>query len=104
MTITVTPEELEEFPEPELPEVDFDAEKLVLMLEVISETKEALALQPFNAAASMSVAKMAKDLKEEVDKAQEDYRKACEEREAKILEARRKKAEEEAKEQEKEDA
>jgi len=101
MTITVTEEELEEFPEVELPEVEFDAEQVELLIDVAAKTKDSAGLQPFNQAASMSLAKMAKDLKEKVDEAQEKYKKECEEREAKILEARRKKAKEE---EEKEDA
>jgi hypothetical protein len=96
MTITVTPEELEEYPEIELPEVDFDAERLTLLLEVVAETKDAVGLQPFNVAAGWSIAKMSKELKEQVDDAAAEYKKQCDEREAKILKARADKAKEEA--------
>jgi|SRR5215471_10937016 len=105
MTITVTAEELEEFPEVELPDIEFDADKVLQLLEVLAETKDALKLQPFNTAASIALDKMAKELKETVDKAMEDYKKACDEREAKILKARADKLkEEEEKEKESEDA
>jgi hypothetical protein len=102
MTITVTAEELEEYPEVELPEVEFDAERVNLLLDVIDATRDVTTLNPFNQAASLSLAKTAKELKKELDEAMEAYRKACEEREAKILKARADRAKAEA--EEKEDA
>jgi len=101
--ITVTAEELEEYPEVELPEVEFDAEQVELLINVAAKTKDAPGLNAFNQAASLSLNKMAKKLKEELDKAMEEYRKACDEREAKILKARADKAKAEE-EKEKEDA
>lgn len=95
--VTVTEEELKEFPEVELPQVDFDAEKVKLLTEVATLTRDAQAMNPFNQAAGLTLAKMARDLKEKVDKAQEDYKKASDEREAKILKKRKELQEKEEK-------
>jgi hypothetical protein len=100
--ITVTDEELEEFPEVELPEVDFDTEQVQDLIDVSQATREAQDLQPFNQAAGWKLQKMAKELKKQVDDAAAEYKKQVEEREAKILakrEEKRKAEEEEQKEE-----
>lgn len=90
MTISVIKEELEEFPEVELPDVEFDAPKVLELLEVAGETKDSY--PSFAQAAQLELKKLHDELKKTLDQAMEDYKKACDEREGKILQARAEKA------------
>jgi len=95
MTVTVTEEELKEFPEVELPDVDFDTEQVQKLIDLGHDTREATDLQPFNTAVGWKLKKLAAELKKQVDEAAEKYKKDCEEREVKILAKREEKRKEE---------